>query len=163
MTRFPPLSRSPRPPRPPVLSSGRYTFTNPLRREAGLRLLTEPLPEPLRWAIIHAWRWPHGSVAPQPAPELPHPHRPRPSEASLPAKSPYLLSLIALIEVEMAWRLVEAPQTSLKPVERNRLLSAQGAYLRSLYVALAWQVGEAAALAEFERLLRRVGEAPSRP
>ena len=39
-------------PKPPAFPSGRYEHTNPLRREAGLRLLTEPLPKPLRWAII---------------------------------------------------------------------------------------------------------------
>ena len=34
----------------PSYPSGRYTRTNPLRREFGLRLLSEPLPEPLRTA-----------------------------------------------------------------------------------------------------------------
>ncbi|HEU5367444.1 MAG TPA: hypothetical protein VFU69_03230 [Ktedonobacterales bacterium] len=143
-------------PKSPAFPSGRYNYTNPLRREAGLRLLTESLPEPLRWAIIRAWRWHSRAAHPQRAPEAPSAHRQRPSEASLPAKSPYTISLISLVELEMAWRIVEAPQTSLKPVERNAMLSAQGAYLRCLYAALAWQIGEAAALAEFQRLLLRV-------
>jgi hypothetical protein len=152
--------RTPKPgaPQPPSFPSGRYLHTNPLRRESGLRLLTESLPESLRWAIIHAWRWPNGGVLhPLHAPEPPGAHRQRPSAASLPAKSPETLDLIALIELEMAWRIVEASQTSLKPVECNTLLSAQGRYLRSLYAALAGHVGEAAALAEFQRLLLRVG------
>jgi hypothetical protein len=42
------------------------------------------------------------------------------------------------------------------PVARNRLLGAQGAYLRVVYAALAAQVGESAALAEFERLILSV-------
>jgi hypothetical protein len=45
---------------------------------------------------------------------------------------------------------------SLKPEERNRLLAEQGEYLRRLYEALARQIGEAAALEEFERLLLSV-------
>ncbi|HEU5369720.1 MAG TPA: hypothetical protein VFU69_14705 [Ktedonobacterales bacterium] len=140
-------------PRPPSFPSGRYTHTNPLRREAGLRLLTESLPEPLRWAIIRAWRRPNRFVGPLAAPEPPGAHRQRPSEASLPSKHPEVLSLIALVELEMAQRLVEAPLASLTPVTRNRMLSAQGAYLHVLYAALAAQVGEPAALGEFERLL----------
>ncbi|HEY7355515.1 MAG TPA: hypothetical protein VH590_03580 [Ktedonobacterales bacterium] len=139
-------------PKPPIFPSGRYTYTNPLRREAGVRLLAEALPDPLRWAIIRAWRQPSRYVGPL-APELPGAHRQRPAEASLPGKPPYLLGLIALIELEMARRLVEAPQTSIKRVERNDLLVAQGAYLRVVYLSLARQVGEAAALAEFQRLL----------
>jgi hypothetical protein len=143
-------------PKPPSFPSGRYVHTNPLRREAGLRLLTEPLPEALRWAIIRAWRRPNRLVAPLALPEVPSAHRQRPAEASLPARSAYMLGLIALVEVEMAQRLVEAPKASMTPVTRNRLLSAQGAYLRSLYAALAAQVGEVAALAEFQRLIRSV-------
>ena len=40
---------------------------------------------------------------------------------------------------------------------RQTLLVAQGAYLRLLYGALAAQIGEAAALAEFDLLLASVG------
>ena len=45
---------------PPIrpFDSGRYVHTNPLRREFGLRLLSEPLPEPLRTSFIRAWRRP---------------------------------------------------------------------------------------------------------
>ncbi len=45
-------------PKPPSYPSGRYTHTNPLRREFGLRLLSETLPEPLRTSLIRAWRRP---------------------------------------------------------------------------------------------------------
>ena len=56
----------------------------------------------------------------------------------------------------MARRLVEAPLASILPATRHTLLSAQSRYLRQVYVALAWQIGEAAALAEFQRLLAQV-------
>src|SRR5579862_8595400 len=45
-------------PKPSSRPSDHYTRTNPLRREGGLRLLTECLPDPLRWCIISAWRRP---------------------------------------------------------------------------------------------------------
>lgn len=138
-------------PKPPSFPSGRYVHTNPLRREAGLRQLTEALPERLRWAIIRAWRRPPRPLHPLAAPELPSAHRQRPSEASLPGKPPYLLGLIALVELEMGRRVVEAPLASISPVARNRLLAEQGAYLRQVYAALAWQVGAEQALAELER------------
>ncbi|HEU5367742.1 MAG TPA: hypothetical protein VFU69_04740 [Ktedonobacterales bacterium] len=141
-------------PQTAVVSFWSYTHTNPLRREAGLRLLTEPLPESLRWAIIRAWRPPHPAGTLQA--ELPSLHRQRPAEASLPGKPPYLLGLIALVELEMGQRIVEAPLASISPVTRNRLLSAQGAYLRCLYAALAAQVGEAAAQSEFQRLILQI-------
>ncbi|HEU5370373.1 MAG TPA: hypothetical protein VFU69_18010 [Ktedonobacterales bacterium] len=140
-------------PKPPSFPSGRYVHTNPLRREAGLRLLTESLPKPLRWAIIRAWRRPPRPVHPLAVPEPPSLHRQRPSEASLPSKHPEVLSLISLVELEMGRRLVEASLASISRVTRNRLLSAQGVYLGCLYAALAAQVGAAAALAEFQRLL----------
>ena len=142
--------------RPPSFPSGRYAHTNPLRREAGLRLLTESLPEALRWAIIRAWRRPNRFVSAVASSEVPSAHRQRPSEASLPAKTPYTLGLIALVELDVSQKVVEAPLASMPPVARNRLLSAQGAYLGGVYAALAAQVGESAALAEFERLLPSV-------
>ncbi len=46
------------PPPPPRFPSGRYTQTNPLRREHGLLLLTGSLPEPLRTHLTRAWRQP---------------------------------------------------------------------------------------------------------
>ncbi|HEY7356581.1 MAG TPA: hypothetical protein VH590_08950 [Ktedonobacterales bacterium] len=133
-------------PKPPSFPAGRYTHTNPLRREAGLRQLTEPLPEPLRWALIRAWRRPPRPLHPLAAPEVPSLHRQRPAEASLYARPPYALGLIALVELAMGRRLVEAPKASLTPTARNALLAEQGAYLRQVY----------AALAEFERLLLSV-------
>ena len=142
-------------PRPPSFPSGRYVHTNPLRREAGLRLLTESLPEPLRWALIRPWRRPPHPAGTLQA-ELPSLHRQRPSEASLPYKHAEVLRLIALLELEMGQRIVEAPLARISRVTRNRLLSAQGAYLGCLYAALAAQVGEPAALAEFQRLILNV-------
>jgi hypothetical protein len=140
---------------PPTFPSGRYTYTNPLRREAGLRLLTGPLPERLRWAIIHTWRHPSPFEVGMTA--LPHLHRQRPDEARLLQASPSLIVVIALTEMEVSRRVVEAPQVNLKPAERDSLLFAQGQYLGWLYAVLARQVGEAAALAEFERLVLQVG------
>ncbi|HEU5369884.1 MAG TPA: hypothetical protein VFU69_15535 [Ktedonobacterales bacterium] len=140
-------------PKPPSFPSGRYERTNPLRRYAGLRLLTEALPEPLRWAILRAWR--HSSYFEVGMTALPHPHRQRPAAQIIQARPP-LISFITLTEMEVSRRLVEAPQVSIKPEERNRLLSEQSVYLRLLYIALARQIGEAAALAEFERLLLQV-------
>jgi hypothetical protein len=51
---------------------------------------------------------------------------------------------------------VEAPLASISRKTRSTLLSTQGASLRSLSAALAAQIGEAAAQAEFERLLTSV-------
>ncbi len=143
-------------PKAPAIPSGRYTFTNPLRREAGLRLLTQDLPDSLRWAIIRAWRRPSLRSSMHPAPELPSAHRQRHDEASLQGLPPRLLAFIALVEFDMSRRLVEAPQASILPVTRNALLTAQGRYVRLVYLALARQIGEAAALAEFQCLLSQV-------
>ncbi|HEY7358387.1 MAG TPA: hypothetical protein VH590_18025 [Ktedonobacterales bacterium] len=138
----------------PVFPSGRYERTNPLRREAGVRLLAEALPERLRWALIRAWRQPSYFEVGMTA--LPSLFRQRPGEALVARARPPVISFITLTEMEVSRRVVEAPQVSLKPEERNRLLAEQGEYLRRLYEALARQVGEAAALAEFERLLLSV-------
>jgi hypothetical protein len=48
MTRYPPLPPTPRCP------AGRCVTTDPLRREFGLRLLTDTWPEPLRSTLIRA-------------------------------------------------------------------------------------------------------------
>src|SRR6185312_9100066 len=141
-------------PKPPSYPSGRYVHTNPLRREAGLRLLTESLPDALHWGIVRAWRRP--GLSSSAARELPSAHRQRPAEASLPGTPPRLLAFIGLVELDVARRLVEAPQASIRPATRNALLTEQGAYLRQVYLALAWQIGEAAALAEFQRLVLKV-------
>jgi hypothetical protein len=133
--------------------SGRYLHTDPLRREFGLRLLSEPLPEALRPLLIRAWRRPARYDGKQAIQSL---HRQRPDEASLPSFLPSLLSVITLTELEVARRVVETPRASISRDTRNKLLRAQGAYLRCLYAALAAQVGVAAALAEFERLLLKV-------
>jgi hypothetical protein len=142
-------------PRFPAFPSGRYNSTNPLRRYAGLRLLTEPLPERLRWTIRRAWRQPsHFEVGMTALPRL---HRQRPAEAYFMLATPYTLSLLVVTELEVSRRVVEAPQVSLKPEERNNLLFAQGLYLLRLYEALAAQIGEHAALAVFEQAIEAVG------
>jgi hypothetical protein len=138
------------PPKPPSYPSGRYTRTNPLRREFGLRLLAEPLPEPLRSSLIRAWRRPPRFDGNEAIPTL---HRQRPEQAQLFILPPRVLSPLTLVEMEVSRRVVEAPLASISRETRNKLLAAQGVYLHALSVALARHLGEAAALAEFERLL----------
>jgi hypothetical protein len=144
MALYPPLSSA----RP--FPSGRYTHTDPLRREFGLRLLTETWSEPLRTGLIRAWRKPRrfdGNQAIQSA------HRQRLPKASFPFLPPARLAWLALIELEVSRRVVETPRTEIKREERNALLISQGAYLNCLYAALVARLGEAGALAEFERLI----------
>ena len=131
----------------------RYARTDPLRREFGLRLLAEPLPEPLRTRLIRAWRHPARFDGRQAIQSV---HRQRPDQARLFSVPPRALGLITLTELEVSRRVVEAPLASISRETRNKLLASQGLYLQYLYVALARQVGEAAALAEFERLLTAV-------
>ena len=131
----------------------RYVHTDPLRREFGLRLLTEPLPEPLRTSLIRAWRRParfDGNQAIQSV------HRQRPDAASFSLMSARLLGMLALTEMEASRRVVETPCTQISRDTRNKLLAAQGAYLHALYAALVAQLGEASALAEFQRLAATV-------
>jgi hypothetical protein len=138
-------------PRP--FPSGRYHKTNPLRRLFGLRLLAEALPEPLRASLIHAWMLPgryDGNQA------IPGRECQRPPQERLPFLPLSLLDIFTLIELEIGRRIVEIPRTEITREERNRLLREQAAYLRSLYNALAAQLGEAAALAAFERSLLKV-------
>ena len=148
MTLYPSL-----PSQPSSFPSGRYTRTDPLRREFGLRLLSEPLPEPLRTSLIRAWRRPVRYDGKQAIQGL---HRQRPPEASLLALTPSLLGVLSLTELEVSRRVVETPRTSISRDTRNKLLAAQGVYLRSLYAALVFRLGEAAALAEFQRLVLSV-------
>ncbi|HLW02733.1 MAG TPA: hypothetical protein VKT82_29025 [Ktedonobacterales bacterium] len=145
------LIGGPIPPRP--LFSGRYVHSDPLRREFGLHLLAEPLPEPLRTSLIRAWRRPVRYDGRQAIQSV---HRQRPDEPSFSLMSARLLGMFALTELEAARRVVETPRTQISRETRNKLLKAQGAYLRSLYAALAAQLGEAAAQAEFQRLLLQV-------
>ncbi len=140
-------------PKSPTYPSGRYIHTDPLRREFGLRLLAEPLPEPLRTSLIRAWRRPARFDGTQAIQSL---NRQRPDPAQVVGLPPRVLCLLTLTELEAARRVVETPRLDITRETRNRLLSAQGAYLRALYAALAAQRGEAGALAEFERLLREV-------
>ncbi len=135
-------------PKPPSYPSGRYTHTNPLRREFGLRLLCDPLPEALRACIIPAWRRPARFDGNEAIQSL---HRQRPDQARLFAVPPRALALLALTELEVSRRVVEAPLASISRETRNKLLAAQGSYLQQLYTALARQVGEAAALASFQQ------------
>src|SRR5579885_3253 len=94
-------------PKSPAFPSGRYERTNPLRREAGVRLLAQPLPERLRWALIRAWRQPSRFEVGMTA--LPSLHRQRPGEALLAQTRPHLLSFITLTEMAVWRRVVEAP------------------------------------------------------
>lgn len=138
-------------PKSPAHPAGRYIHTNPLRREHGLRVLCEYLPEPLRWALIGAWRRPNRYTSANLA--LPNLHQQRPDDAVLLSKPPQIIGCLALVEFELARRTVEAPKTAISPAIRNALLTSQSLYLWRLYNVLVWQVGEAAALAEFEHLL----------
>jgi hypothetical protein len=155
MALYPPLPSSrPSSARPPLPSrpfpSGRYAHTDPLRRLFGLSLLAEPLPEPLRTRLIRAWMQPRrfdGNQAIQSR------QRQRPDEADLLFFPPWRLGNLAQIELEVSRRVVEMSRNDMKREERKKLLSSQGVYLNGLYAALAAQIGEAAALAEFERLL----------
>ena len=137
----------------PRYPAGRYTRTNPLRREFGLRRLTEALPESLRRAIFGAFRHParyDGNEAIQTV------HRQRPGEAQLFCMSPRGLGILAHIELEASRRVLEAPLASISRETRNALLTSQSVYLWQIYTALARQVGETLALAEFQRLLLRM-------
>ncbi|HLV98370.1 MAG TPA: hypothetical protein VKT82_06790 [Ktedonobacterales bacterium] len=145
------LIGGPLPPRP--FSSGRYVHSDPLRREFGLRLLSEPLPEPLRSRLIRAWRRPARYDGRQAIQSV---HRQRPDAASFSLLSIRVLGLLAFTELEASRRVVETPRAEISRETRNTLLKAQGAYLRLLYAALAARMGEAAALAEFERLVQNV-------
>jgi hypothetical protein len=146
MTLYPDPSQ----PSPRRFPSGRYTKTNPLRRLFGLQLLSEALPEPLRTKLIRAWLHPRRFDGKQAIQSL---YRQRPAEAHLPYLKPSRLGWITYIELEVSRRIVETPRTEITRETRNRLLRAQGAYLSSVYAALAMQIGEAAAQAEFERLV----------
>ena len=83
-------------------------------------------------------------------------HRQRPPEDALALFPPSLLGALSLTELEVSRRVVETPRASISRDTRNKLLRAQGTYLRSLYLAFVAQLGEAAALAEFQRLLLKV-------
>lgn len=140
----------------PSYPSGRYAHTNPLRREAGLRLLTRDLPDPVRWLIIRHWRrpgFPTDKAVPQ---SLQQAQGQRPDANALMQFTPRSLCWFSFTELEIARRLVEASQESMRPAMRNSLLIGQGVYLRQLYIALARQIGEAAALAEFQSLVAGV-------
>ena len=118
MSLYPPL-----PPRQPSFPSGRYTRTDPLRREFGLKLLSEPLPEPLRTSLIRAWRRPVRYDGKQAIQSL---HRQRPDEAALPLLPPSLLGVLSLTELEVSRRVVETPRTSISRDTRNKLLKRAG-------------------------------------
>ena len=120
----------------------------PLRREFGLRLLSEALPEPLRTGLIRAWRRPPRFDGKEAIQSL---HRQRPDDAQLFGISPRLLGVIALTELEVSRRVVEAPLVSISRETRNRLLADQGRYLWRIYQALARQIGEAAAQVVFQQ------------
>jgi len=143
------------PRKPPSFPSGRYTLTNPLRREYGLRLLTATLPEPLRALILAAWRRPYLFSGQETPLAVQSAQRQRPDIAGANAQT---ICWVTLTELEVTRCALEAPIASISRVTRNTLLVAQGAYLRLLYAALVIQLGSIeAALAEFGRLLLKVG------
>ncbi|HEY7349749.1 MAG TPA: hypothetical protein VH599_15645 [Ktedonobacterales bacterium] len=145
------------PPRPPF-PSGRYTRSNPLRREAGLRLLTAALPEPLRRVIVTTWRRPSLFNGEQTPLAVQSGLRQRPGEAQLAQATFQTTCVFILTELEVTRRVLEAPLASISRMTRNTLLVAQGAYLRLLFAALVVQLGSIeAALAEFQRLIVGVG------
>jgi hypothetical protein len=130
--------------------SGRYHQTDPLRRLFGLRLLAEPLPDPLRASLIRAWMFPgryDGNQAIQGV------ERQRLPDDVLPFLPPTRLGIYSRIELEVGRRIVEIPRTEITREARSHLLRSQAAYLCALYGALARQIGEAAALAQFEQWL----------
>jgi hypothetical protein len=144
------MARVPRSPNSRPFPSGRYHQTNPLRRLFGLRLLAEPLPEPLRLVLIRAWMFPgrfDGNQAIQGV------ERQRLPEDVLPFLPPARLGWMAFIEFAVSRRIVELARTEITREERNALLRDQGAYLAQVYAALARQVGEAQAQAAFEQRL----------
>ena len=138
----------------PSYPSGRYTRTNPLRREFGLRLLTESLLSRCAPASSAPGVGLPTSMAKKPSRTCTASAPPKPA---YPSVNPRLLGLITLAELEVSRRVVEAPLASISRVTRNKLLASQGAYLNALYAALAIQLGSAeAACAEFLRLLLSV-------
>ena len=139
---------------PPTVSpTGRYTHSNPLRREQGIRLLTENLPEPLRRLFIPAFRRPPIFTRAETPLAIQGVQRRWPCDAELAPRAAQTLRWYVQTEVEAARRIVEAPRGHPRQATRDLLLVAQGAYLCRLYLALAARIGEAAALAEFARVL----------
>ena len=133
--------------------AARPAHSDPLRRLFGLRLLGEPLPPAARTVLLRAWMQPRRFDGNQAIQSL---HRQRPAEASLPLMPRGQLRILLYMELEASRRIVETPRTEIKRDLRNDLLRSQATYLSSLYAALALHLGEPAALAEFERLLRQV-------
>lgn len=145
---------SPQPSRSPV---SRYAVSNPLRRVGGIRLLTYTLPEPLRALVVQGLRRPprfDGNIVPFAIQSL---HRCGVSSADLANASQRGKAAFVHAEVQIARRMVEAPQGSINRGTRNALLLAQGVELRRLYLALAAQIGQHAALALFQQALNALG------
>jgi hypothetical protein len=130
--------------------SGRYTHTNPLRRQFGLKLLALYLPPKPGTALKRAWK---DGVTYDGKQAIQSRHRERPDEATLLFLPPMQVGLQTQIELAASRRIVETSHQEITREERNALLLSQGAYLGSLYRALVFQLGEAAAQAEFERLV----------
>jgi hypothetical protein len=115
------------------------------------------MPAPLRALFLNAWRRPYLFTGQETPLAVQSTQRQRPDEATVAKATAQTLAWVTLTELEVSRRVLEAPMASISRVTRNTRLVAQGAYLRLLYAALVRQVGEAAALAEFGRLLLRVG------
>jgi hypothetical protein len=114
-------------------------------------------PIPTRCGAKRAWRRPSLFTSQEAPLALQYGHRQRLDDDALAQVWPRTIAWFVLTELEVSRRVVEAPLASISRVTRDALLSAQGAYLLRLYAALAAQIGEAAALAEFERLLLSAG------
>ena len=147
------------PPTPPSLPSGRYVHTNQLCRELGLKLLSEPLPEPLRTTLIRAWRRP-GSLGWQPG--HPEPALPAPRRSQLTRLfTPSLLGVISLTELEVSRRVVETPQNQHQPrhaqqaAARAGRVSAQPVCRAGQPVGRGRRAGRVPALAAQSRLKGR--------
>ena len=100
----------PQPSRPPV---SRYRYTTPLRREWGIRLLTYTLPERLRVLVGRGLRRQplfDGTII---AFALPSLYREHLSDDSLARMSQRGKATFVQVEVEVARRIVEAPQDSI--------------------------------------------------
>jgi hypothetical protein len=121
-------------------------------------LLTCNLPEPLRAALVRALRRPPRFQGEKTPLAVQSGRRLRPDEGQLAKATLQTKCTLVLTELEVTWRVLEAPLGSISRMTRNTLLVSQGAYLRRLYLALVEQLGDVGlALTEFQRALDAIG------
>ncbi|HEY7349807.1 MAG TPA: hypothetical protein VH599_15935 [Ktedonobacterales bacterium] len=143
---------------PSIPPSARFAFSNPLRREYGLRLLTGNMPEPLRGVLIKGLRRPPLFSGQQTPLAVQSAHRRRLSDTGLLKATVNITNWLIVTELGVTRRTVEAPLGSISRVTRNTLLVAQGAQLRRLYLALMEKLGDpGAALTVFQQALDDLG------